>query len=142
MLQQKVNKQIEFMNKILENPYYPVPISDYPKLFDFVITNNGKVYLERLQREISKGNQLTEDEYLYTSLLSLADAVIKQSVKDCHNWQEFLYTIGNKVNLDKPGIKETLLQMGCIQDNTHYNPKLYKSHMIWKNNVLASIDNI
>lgn len=137
-----MKEHIEYMKKILDNPYYPVDLSDYPNLFDFSITENGIVYLNRLRKEYNDGNELSEDEYLYLSMLNLGYAVLKKSVEECHSWQEYLYNIGDKVNLDKTGIKERLMQMGCITENPSYNPKLYKSHLIWKNEILNKIDRL
>ena len=137
-----MEEHIDFMMKIAENPYYPVPIEEYPQLFDFNITPEGIIYFERLKDELSSGNELSENELLYLCLLHLAFATSKKSIEECHNWQEFVFKIGKSVDLDKPGIKETLKQMGCIIDDPNYNPKLYKSHLLWKNSMLSTIDNL
>jgi hypothetical protein len=137
-----MKEHIDFMMKIAENPYYPVPIEEYPKLFDFNITPEGLIYFERLKNELSSRNELSENESLYLCLLHLAYATSVKSVEECHNWQEFIFKIGKNVDLDKPRIKETLKQMGCIVDDLNYNPKLYKSHLLWKNKMLATIDNM
>ena len=65
---------------------------------------------------------------------------MKKSVKECHEWQAFMFLIGEEVNIDKSGIKENLKSMNCIVENPNYNPKLYKSHIIWKNEILDTID--
>lgn len=137
-----MEEHIDFMMKIAENPYYPVQIEEYPKLFDFDITPEGLIYFERLKNELSSANKLSENEYLYLCILHLAYAMSMKSVEECHNWQEFVFKIGKNVDLDKPGIKETLKQMGCIVDDPRYNPKLYKSHLLWKNKTLTKIDNL
>lgn len=135
-----MKNHIDFMMKIQSNPYYPVPIDQYSELFDFVLTQNGMIYFERLKKEYDEGNDLSEDEKLYLSTLHLAYATMKKSVKECHEWQAYMFLIGEEVNIDKSGIKENLKSMNCIADNPNYNPKLYKSHIIWKNEILDTID--
>ena len=53
-----------------------------------------------------------------------------------------MFLIGEKIDLENSDTKITLKQMGCIQDNQEYNPKLYKSHLVWKNKIFAEIDNM
>lgn len=137
-----MEEHIDFMMKIAENPYYPVPIEEYPQLFDFNLTPEGLIYFERLKNELASGNVLSENESLYFCLLYLGYATSMKNVEECHNWQEFVFKIGKNTDLDKPGIKDTLKKMGCITDDPDYNPKLYKSHLLWKNKMLASIDNM
>ena len=137
-----MEEHIDFMMKIAENPYYPVPIEEYTQLFDFNLTPEGLIYFQRLKNEFSSENKLSENELLYLCLLYLAYATSIKSVEECHNWQELVFKIGKNTDLDKPGIKETLKQMGCIVDDPNYNPKLYKSHLLWKNKMLETIDNM
>ncbi len=137
-----MKEHIDFMMKIAENPYYPVPIEEYPKLFDFNITPKGLIYFKRLKNELLSGNQLSETKSLHLCLLHLGYATSMKNVEECHNWQEFVFKIGQNVDLEKPGIKESLKQMDCIIDDPDYNPKLYKSHLLWKNKMLATIDNL
>jgi len=132
---------VEFMTKIEENPYYPVGIEDYPKLFDFQLTSKGFIYFERLKKEWSTG-ELSDKECLYLGMLHLAYATAMKNVKECKNWQAYMFLIGEKVDLDNSEIKITLIQMGCIEDNPDYNPKLYKSHLLWKNKIFAAIDSM
>jgi len=136
-----VQKQIEFMMRLSENPYYPVPIDEYPKLFDFQITPNGKIYFERLKKQWSS-KEISDTEQLYLSMLHLGYSTSMRNVKECHNWQAYMFLIGKRQDLDDFKIKETLKQMGCITDNPDYNPKLYKSHLLWKNKILSTIDSL
>jgi hypothetical protein len=129
------------MKKIWENPFFPVPVDEYARLYDFSITRNGMVYLDRLRGEFLSG-KMPEDKCLHLILLSLADAVSKKSIEEYHSWQELLHAFEGKVDLDKPGIKEVLLQMGCIEENKDYNPKLYKSHLLWKNKTVDEIESL
>ena len=132
---------VDYMRKIWENPFYPVQVEDYTKLYDFSITRIGTVYLDRLRDEFLSG-QMSEDKCLHLILLSLADSVSKKSISEYHDWQELLHVFEDKINLDKPGIKEALMQMGCIEENPEYNPKLYKSHLLWKNKTVGEIENL
>lgn len=126
--------------RLSENPYYPVPIDEYPKLFDFQITPNGKIYFERLKKQWSS-EEISDTECLYLSILHLGYATSIRDVKECHSWQAYMFLIGKRLDLDDFKIKETLKQMGCITDNPNYNPKLYKSHLLWKNDILSMIEN-
>ena len=103
-----MKNHIDFMMKIQSNPYYPVPIEQYSELFDFVLTQNGMTYFERLKKEYDTGNDLSEDEKLYLSTLHLAYATMKKSVQECHEWQAYIFRIGEGVNIDKSGIKDNL----------------------------------
>lgn len=132
---------VDYMKKIWENPFFPVPVDEYTKLYDFAITSNGLVYLDRLRNEFLSGG-MPEDKCMHLILLSLADSVSKRSIEAYHDWQELLHALDGKVDLDKPGIKETLIQMGCIEDNQDYNPKLYKSHLLWKNRTVDEIERL
>ena len=132
---------IEFMTKIEENPYYPVAIEDYPKLFDFELTQKGFIYFERLKKQWST-SELSEREALYLGLLHLAYATAMKSIKECKNWQAYMFLIGKKFEVENSEAKVTLMQMGCIQNNPEYNPKLYKSHLLWKNKIFSMIDSM
>ena len=132
---------VEFMTKIEENPYYPVAIEDYPKLFDFEMTEKGFIYFQRLKKEWST-NELSDKECLYLGMLHLAYATAMKSIKECKNWQAYMFLIGEKIDLENSDTKIVLKQMGCIIDNPEYNPKLYKSHLLWKNKIFAAIDNM
>lgn len=136
-----MNTCVEFMAKIEENPYYPVSISQYPDMFDFELTKKGLVYFERLKKEWSEG-ELSDRECLYLGMLHLAYATAMKSIKECKNWQAYMFLIGEKIDLECSDTKTELKQMGCITDNPNYNPKLYKSHLLWKNKILAAIGNI
>ena len=131
---------VDYMKKIWENPFFPVPVDEYTKLYDFTITRNGVTYLDRLREEFFSG-PMPEDKCLHLILLSLAYSVSKKSVEEYHEWQELLHAFEGVVDLDKPGIKEVLMQMGCVEENKDYNPKLYKSHLLWKNKTVESLEN-
>ncbi len=74
-------------------------------------------------------------------MLSLSYAVSQKDIKACHRSHEFMFSISEKVDPFKTGIKSTLLQMNCIKENLHYEPKLYKSHLLWKNEKLKNLEN-
>ena len=137
----RMKAHVEFMTKIEENPYYPVAIEDYPKLFDFEMTEKGFIYFQRLKKEWST-NELSDKECLYLGMLHLAYATAMKSIKECKNWQAYMFLIGEKIDLENSDTKIILKQMGCIIDNPEYNPKLYKSHLLWKNKIFAVIDNM
>lgn len=129
---------VEFIKTIEENPYHPVPTDDYPKLFDFEITREGVTYYARLKKEWSDGD-LTERESMYLGMLHLAYAVYNKSPKECKDWQAYMFLIGKRMDTDDD-TKTTLLQMGCIVNNSKYDPKLLKSHLIWKGKNMGTMD--
>lgn len=138
---ESVDPAVDYMKKIWENPFFPVPVDEYARLYDFAITGNGVIYLDRLREEFLSG-KMPEDKCLHLILLSLADSVSKKSIDMYHDWQEMLHAFDGRVNLDKPGIKEALMQMGCVEENQDYNPKLYKSHLLWKSKTEDEIERL
>ncbi len=128
----------EFMSRIDDNPYYPVDLADYPGMFDFRITQNGMVYLERLREELESGSEFSDAKCLYMGILYLGYAVATRSPKECKGWQVYMFLVGKTTDMYTPEIKADLMQMGCIEDNPEYNPKLYKRHLIWKMKALTS----
>ncbi len=131
----------EFVGIMEENPYYPVLIKDYPKLFDFEPTAAGLTYFQRLRKEWSEGD-LSDRECLYLGMLHLAYATSMKSARECKEWQAYMFLLGVRPDLEGQGIKTTLKQMGCIRDNPAYDPKLYKRHILWKAGVFAAANKV
>lgn len=133
---------LEFMEKLGANPYYPVLPQDYPGLFDFRITKNGAVYMVRLGEEWDEGTDLPGAKLLHLGMLYLAYAVSLKSPRECRMWQAYMFTIGETAGPFMPEIETDLTQMGCIEENPLYDPRLYKSHLMWKREMLGEIDSM
>lgn len=119
----------KIVDRLTGNPFHPVPVSEYPRLFDFRITENGAVYFGRLRKEWLEGD-LSERELRMLGLLHLAYATGIRSAKECKNWQSYLFLTGINADLDD-SVKSELVEMGCVEENIDYDPKLYKSHLLW-----------
>lgn len=128
----------EFIASLDRNPYHPVPPSKYPGLFDFRITRNGLTYLRRLRSEWETAG-LSDRKCLYTGLLHLAHAVSIRSPKECKLQEAFMFVTGKKDDVFAPSIRADLMEMGCVEENPEYDPKLYKSHTMWKMKMLGEI---
>ncbi len=135
-------KMMELMEKLDRNPYHPVRLRDYPRIFNFKITRSGIVYFERLQKELELGNELSDRENLYLGMLHLGYAMSASSPEECKKWQAFMFVIGDNADAEVPDIENTLAQMGCIEENPQYNPKLYKAHLAWKRAILDDVDSM
>lgn len=133
---------MELMEKLDRNPYHPVRLHDYPQIFNFKITRNGITYFERLQKELELGNELSDKENLYLGMLHLGYAMATSSPEECKKWQAFMFVIGDSTDTTIPDIENTLMQMGCIEENPQYNPKLYKAHLAWKRMILDDVDSM
>lgn len=132
----------KLMEKLEENPYHPVRRRDYPRLFEFRITRDGITYFERLKKEWDEGADLKDRQCLYLSVLHMAYAVYMKSPEECKRWQAFMFIVGETANRHTSEIEAELTQMGCIEGNSQYNPKLYKSHLAWKHDILAKVDSM
>lgn len=136
---------IEFIDRIGKNPYHPVDAGDYPRLFDLEITPDGVVYLERLRAEWLSGADMPADRLAHLRALHLAYAAAKKSPDECRRWQAFVFLEGDGGGdgggPDDGGDGEArgeLARMGCLRENGEYDPRLYKSHVLWRERMLAA----
>lgn len=136
---------IEFIDRIGRNPYHPVDTEDYPRLFDLEITPDGVVYFERLRAEWLSGADVPEDRRAHLRALHLAYAAARKSPDECRRMQAFSFLAGDddggQCDLDAGGTRARadLVRMGCLRENGSYDPRLYKSHMLWRERKLAEI---
>ena len=110
-----------------DNPLHPIKLDDYPKLFDFVLTEKGLVYFNVLKRKYFLRKKSTLDEYNKFRLLYVYYATANRNVEEVSMWQKIC------VSLDEQGIfeksmfasKEDLIQQSLIVKNPEYWEGLY-----------------
>ena len=138
---------IEFIDRIGSNPYHPVDAEDYPRLFDLEITPDGVVYFERLRDEWLSGGDVPEGRRAHLRALHLAYAAARKSPDELRRMQAFSFLAGDDDG--GPGelagaadleARADLVRMGCLRENDAYDPRLYKSHVLWRERKLAEIE--
>lgn len=136
---------IEFIDCMGGNPYHPVDAEDYPRLFDLEITPDGVVYFERLRAEWLSGADVPAGRRAHLRALHLAYAAAKKSPEEFGRLQAFVFLEGDDGGGGcEPGDGERearadLVRMGCLRENDSYDPRLYKSHALWRERKLAEI---
>lgn len=136
---------LEFLDRIGRNPYHPVDPDDYPRMFDLEITPDGVVYLERLRAEWLSGADMPRAQQAHLRALHLAYAMARKSIGECRLWQAFVLLAGGNDDDDDGDpdpcseAREDLARMGCLRENADYDPRLYKSHVLWRERKLADI---
>ena len=138
---------LEFIDRIGRNPYHPVDPDDYPRMFDLEITPDGVVYLERLRAEWLSGSEMPRARQAHLRALHLAYAMARKSVDECRLWQAFMLLAdgndgdGDDIDPDPGGeARAELAQMGCLRENADYDPRLYKSHVLWRERMLSDVE--
>jgi hypothetical protein len=114
-----------------DDPLQPIKLSDYPKLFDFVLTTKGLKYFQELKRKYFLRKNLTIDECNKLRLLYVYYATDNKNVEEVSMWKKIC------INLDEQRIfeenmfasKEDLIQQSLIMENPHYVEGLYKTHI-------------
>lgn len=152
-----MNACLEFIDRIGRNPYHPVDPEDYPRLFDLEITPDGIVYFERLRAEWLSGADMSSARQAHLRALHLAYASARKSVDECRLLQAFVLLAGGGDGPDAADsaaaaaaptapasaddeARYDLVRMGCLRENAGYEPRLYKSHVLWRERKLADIE--
>lgn len=138
---------LEFIDRIGRNPYHPVDPDDYPRLFDLEITPDGIVYFERLRAEWLSGADMSGMRRAHLRALHLAYASALRSAYECKLLQAFVLLDGGgepgaaaaAAGDDGGGVRADLARMGCLRENADYDPRLYKSHVLWRERKMADI---
>lgn len=113
------------------NPFYPIELDDYPKLFDFVLTANGLMYFQELKRKYVLGKEMSNDEHNKLRLLYIYYATDNKNKQAVSIWQEIC------ASLDKKGItehgmidsKDHLIKSKMIVGNPSYQPGVYRRYV-------------
>jgi len=114
-----------------KDPLYPIKISDYPKLFDYVLTAKGLVYFNSLKRLYFLQKDLTQDEYNKLRLLYVYYSTANKNIQEVSMWQKICLSLEEKKILEKNMYlsKEDLIEKSLIVKNPQYLPGLYKIHI-------------
>ncbi|NIP62441.1 MAG: hypothetical protein GWN01_16835 [Nitrosopumilaceae archaeon] len=118
-----------------ENPFFPITIDDYPKIFDYALSPTGLIYFQKLRRSFILGNDLNLDEYNKLRLLHIYYATTNRQVEEVYNWQEMC------VRLERFGIpekdvqnsKKDLIKKDLIVKNPYYKPGFYRKYIEFVN---------
>lgn len=68
--------------ELSKNPLHPIPLDDYPKLFDYVLSAQGLIYFHKLKREYVLGKKLNLDECNKLRLLYVYYATANRNAKE------------------------------------------------------------
>lgn len=114
-----------------KNPFYPVEISEYPKLFDYVLTASGLVYFQSLKRNYILGKEMTLDEYNKLRLLYVYYAAANRNPKEVSMWQDICVTLDERGIFEKHMFqsKEDLKNKSLIIKNPQYQSGLYRKYV-------------
>ncbi len=113
------------------NPFHPISIEHYPKLFEFVLTRDGLIFFNELKRKYILGKKLDDDQYNKLRLCYVYYAAFNKNKTEVKNWQHLC------MQLDQNKIKEKnvlssqneLLQQNLIVKNPLYLSGLYYNHI-------------
>jgi len=116
-----------------KNPFYPIKIDDYPKLFDYVLTADGLVYFHILKRNYILGKDMTLDECNKLRLLYVYYATANRNPKEVFSWQDICITLDEKRIFEKYMYhsKEDLKNKSLIVINPQYQSGLYRKYIAY-----------
>lgn len=114
-----------------DDPLYPINISDYPKIFDYVLSAKGLVYFNSLKRRYFLQKKLTQDEYNKLRLLYVYYATANKNTQEVSMWQKICISLDEKKIFEKNmySSKQDLIDESLIIENPFYQPGLYKKHI-------------
>lgn len=114
-----------------DNPLHPIPIYDYPKLFDYVLTTKGLIFFQNLRQRYNQGKSLSLDEYNRLRLLYVYYATANRNSNEVKAWQELCVILDSKGIFEKHMFesKENLIKESLIVQNPLYQPGLYREHV-------------
>lgn len=126
-----------------ENPFYPIEINEYPKLFDYVLTAEGLKFYQTLRRQYVLGKDLSHDAYNKLRLLCIYYATANRNTKEVSFWQDLCVTLDEKGIYEKNMFqsKENLIIQSLIIKNPSYQSGLYRNYTQYlKNNFKSKND--
>src|SRR5437660_9439466 len=110
-----------YLDRIENNPFYPIRAEDLHKANDFVITVKGLKYFNELHRKFIIGKiPLTQQGHVELGRLMMYHAETNGNLGGLREWNEYLFRFANKVDLLQ---KTTLHKSGYIARNPNYDPK-------------------
>ena len=114
-----------------KDPLYPISLSNYPKLFDFVLTAKGLLYFNELKRNYFLQKEMTLDEYNKLRLMYVYYSTANKNVEEVSMWQKICQSLDEKGIYEKNmhASKNNLINQNLITKNPDYVPGLYKTHI-------------
>ncbi len=112
------------------NPFFPIEIDDYPKLFDFVLTVKGLEYFQTLKRKYLLQKDMTQDECNKLRLLYVYYATTNRNPTEVFAWQDICIALDEKGIIEKNMFqsKEDLKEKHLILSNPSYQSGLYRKY--------------
>ncbi len=117
--------------ELSKNSLFPIPIDDYPKLFDYVLSTQGLIYFHNLKRDYVLGRNLNLDEYNKLRLLYVYYATSNRNPVEVSVWQDICKTLDEKRIFEKNMYqsKEDLKKETLILPNPEYRSGYYRKHV-------------
>ena len=117
--------------ELSKNPLFPIPLNDYPKLFDYVLSAQGLIYFHQLKRDFILGRKLNVDECNKIRLLYVYYATANRNSKEVFAWQNMCKTLDDQEMFEKNMYqsKEDLKNKSLIVINPLYHSGLYRKHI-------------
>ncbi|NIM25834.1 MAG: hypothetical protein GTN97_01715 [Nitrosopumilaceae archaeon] len=114
-----------------KDPLYPINLSNYPKLFDFVLTAKGLLYFNEIKRKYFLQKEMTLDEYNKLRLMYVYYATSNKNIEEVSMWQKICQSLDEKGIYEKNmyASKADLINQNLITKNPEYVPGLYKTHI-------------
>ncbi|MDX1441318.1 MAG: hypothetical protein R3237_02540 [Nitrosopumilaceae archaeon] len=114
-----------------KNPLYPITLSNYPKLFDFVLTAKGLIYFNELKRKYFLQKEMTIEEYNKLRLMYVYYATANKNLEEVSMWKKICQFLDEKGIYEKNmhASKEDLITQNLIIKNPEYVPGLYRTHI-------------
>jgi len=114
-----------------KNPFYPIEINEYPKLFDYLLTKQGLIYFQILKRNYILGKDMSLDEYNKLRLMYVYYATANRNPQDVFTWQDICITLDDKGIFEKDMYcsKEDLKNELFIIKNPRYESGLYGKYV-------------
>ena len=113
------------------NPLFPIEINDYPKLFDYVLTEKGLIFFHAIKRKYILGKDMSLDEFNKLRLLYVYYATANRNTSEVFAWQDICITLDDKGIFEKNMYrsKEDLKNNSLIIKNPEYRSGLYLQYV-------------
>ena len=114
-----------------KNPFYPISINDYPKLFDYVLTRDGLIFFNDLKRKYILGKDLSLDECNKLRLLYIYYATANRYPDEVSYWQDLCIQL-EQLGFPEKNVrqsKDDLILNKMITKNPDYQAGLYRNYI-------------
>ena len=118
------------------DPFYPISVDDYPKLFDYVLTRDGLIFFHDLKRDFILGRSLSQDDYNKLRLLQIYYATNNRNTQEVQKWKEMCMDLEDR-GIPETGMyvsKKSLIDDNLVILNPQYVQGLYAKHIEYAKN--------